>query len=393
MKDNFDVNFSHGFFYTADVLKTEDDFTSAVRAAFPSAIAYDMQEEMTHPHLIEMQKAERFLHGGGQTYRVLRYLLPEFACPELRDLSVLLAYFDESDVVSLSFHYASPDVTTDEIIAIRQSGLNRPCTFGEGTCSLSDLAAEICGKLGISDVPLERSFLCEITRFGDMTDIDVIEAAEAKRLYGFLSGDEGYAFVPEELVRERLTYQWGSRDFMRIYAIDSAFLFLNLLESPSREDYLKRQVEYGTATYGGCNDYFFMESCPLTVNHGIFFSVEFVMMLKALIREVMDHQSDYSRERKESYYRRIRTTRAYRRKIIMVLEKVGNTAITEIGQLSTVLMESQRIAPVVDEVKYLLELLEGDLSLMYSERNNMLVTVLTVLGLVFAAFQVVLALV
>ena len=84
-------------------------------------------------------------------------------------------------------------------------------------------------------------------------------------------------------------------------------------------------------------------------------------------------------------------TREFRRKIILVLEKVERTEIAEIGELSAILLESQHISPIVDQVKYLLELLEGDLSLIYSEHNNTLVTVLTVLGLLLAAWQIFLA--
>ena len=40
------------------------------------------------------------------------------------------------------------------------------------------------------------------------------------------------------------------------------------------------------------------------------------------------------------------------------------------------------------QVKYLLELLEGDPSLIYSEHNNTLVTILTVLGLLLALWQI-----
>ena len=72
--------------------------------------------------------------------------------------------------------------------------------------------------------------------------------------------------------------------------------------------------------------------------------------------------------------------------------KGHSTAIAEIGQLSNMLLDSQNISPIIDQVKYLLELLEADLSLIYSERNNMLVTALTLIGLLFAAWQIILAL-
>jgi hypothetical protein len=76
----------------------------------------------------------------------------------------------------------------------------------------------------------------------------------------------------------------------------------------------------------------------------------------------------------------------------MVLEKVEQTQIAEIGELSSILLASQHIIPIVEQVKYLLELLEGDLTLIYSERNNILMTVLTVLGLLLASWQIFLAL-
>ena len=91
------------------------------------------------------------------------------------------------------------------------------------------------------------------------------------------------------------------------------------------------------------------------------------------------------------YYTAAHQTRELRHKIIKVLEKVEQTQIAEIGELSTVMLDNQHIVPIVEQVKYLLELLEGDLTLIYSERNNALVTVLTVLGLLLAVWQVVLA--
>jgi len=130
----------------------------------------------------------------------------------------------------------------------------------------------------------------------------------------------------------------------------------------------------------------------LTVNHGILFSVEFAMIMRALINEVMTYQTEHKKKKFISYYKRIKETRDLRRKIIMVLEKVEQTEIAEIGELSSVLLTSQHIIPIVEQVKYLLELLEGDLSLIYSEHNNLLVTILTVLGLLLAVWQVVLAL-
>lgn len=397
MIDLLDVNITHTSFYLTNRFASADAFSNKVKQNFPHALLYALQGNMEHPYLKDMQTAERFLHGGAQTYKVCRFLLTQFS-PDLKRAGmkafcVMLSYFQETNICALSFHYSLFGTNSDHIIGLRQSGEYRKYSFPDGELSCADLAAEICCKLGLPKKPNERSFLCEITKFGEYNSIEQIEKNEAQRLYAFLSGDEGYSFVPESIFRGRLAFSWGSRNFIRIYAVRQAFLFLNLLGSPAHEAYLQRQDVFGTATYGGCDSYFTMGSCPLTVNHGILFSVEFVMMLKALINDVISFQSEYSKKSRTPYYQRIRITRDFRRKIILVLEKVESSEISEIGELSTILLESQHISPIVDQVKYLLELLEADLNLIYSDRNNKLMTLLTILGLLLAGSQVVLALI
>lgn len=395
MIKDMNVNISHAFYYPSGVFAKGEDFLSRVKKLFGSVTVYDENLETDDPNVKDMQIAQKFLRGGGQTYKVYRAFLNDFRLGKEGDgperFCTMCSYFEESDIISLSFHYEMKGISSDQVIGIRQSGVHAGYEYGDGTLSCSALATKIRSALGLPE-HAESSIMIEVTKFGDYDSLEKIEAEHGKLLYGLLSGDEGYNFVPEEMVRERLKLSWGSRDFMRIYACKQAFLFINLLRTPHQKEYLERQIEFGTATYGGCNPYFFMEECPLTVNHGILFSVEFAMVLKALVNEVLVFQTQRRKRSHVSYYRRIRETRDFRRKIIKVLEKVEQTQIAEIGELSSVLLNSQHIAPIVEEVKYLLELLEGDLSLIYSERNNTLVTVLTVLGLLLAAWQVWLAL-
>ena len=395
MVENINVNISHAFYYPSGVFKSGEEFINAIKKRFESVEVYDEDMKFDDANISDMQIAQKFLRGGGQTYKVYRVFLKDL---HLGDESkgpdkfcVMCSYFEESDIISLSFHYEMRGITSDEVIAIRQSGVHVGYEFADGNLSCAALATKIKDVLGLQN-HTESSIMIEVTKFGDYDNLEKIEEEQSKLLYGMLSGDEGYEFVPDELVKERLELNWGSRDFIRIYACKEAFLFLNLLRTPRQKEYIDRQIQFGTATYGGCNPYFFMEECPLTVNHGILFSVEFVMVLKALINEVLVFQTERRKNAHVSYYKRIKATRDFRRKIIKVLEKVEQTQIAEIGELSAMLLTSQHVAPIIEEVKYLLELLEGDLSLIYSERNNLLVTILTVLELLLAVWQVILAL-
>ena len=394
MIKDMNVNVSHSFYYTAGTGNSGEAFLNTIKKTFQKVTVYDENEKFDNPYITDMQTVQSFLHGGGQTYRTYRAFL-DGVCPDLKEAGFtgfcsMISYFEESNIIAISFHYGIKGITSDEVIGIRQSGVNREYTFKDGKSSIFNLAKKMREMLGL-DEHVESSYLCEVTKFGSLKSLEQIEKKHSKLLYGLMTGDEGYEFVPEELAKERLQNNWGSRDFMRIYAGRQSFLFINLLKTPRQQQYLDRQTQFGTDIYNSLNPYFYMEDCPLTVNHGILFSVEFAMILRALINEVLAFQSEYKKKSHTSYYKRIKETRELRRKIIQVLEKVEQTEIAEIGELSSILLTSQHIVPIVEQVKYLLELLEGDLTLIYSERNNLLVTILTVLGLALAAWQIVLA--
>ncbi|MBQ3379854.1 MAG: hypothetical protein IJG50_08350 [Clostridia bacterium] len=376
--ENVSGNISYAYYFITLRWNSKKDFIDCAVRLFPSATVYDEYAEYKEKsYFSELQTAQRFLHGGGQTYEVARILLPELGC-------TMLTFIPDSGVFCVSHHFSFDNKSSDELIALRQSGMKRPLAFPKSApCSFDELAKRLCAQLGTPSDPVSKSYLLEITGSSSPYDtVDELEKAEAPLLYGLISGDEGYAFVPENTVRAGLSHTWGSRRFMKLYAYEGSFVFVNLIDSKERLDYLERQEEYGRKTYGGVDDYFYMGSCPLTVNHGILFSVEFVMSLKTLINGVSAYKNK-SRENR-SFYKRIREAGNYRKRVLTVLNKAEQVEISEIGSLGRVIQESQNIAPLVEKVKYMLELLEADLNLMYSERNNMLITFLTVLGLIIA---------
>ncbi|MBQ2034501.1 MAG: hypothetical protein II218_01170, partial [Peptococcaceae bacterium] len=65
--------------------------------------------------------------------------------------------------------------------------------------------------------------------------------------------------------------------------------------------------------------------------------------------------------------------------------------MTELGELEKVILNSQQISPIIEKIKYLLELLESELDLMYQTRTNAFVNLLTILGLVVAIVSAVIA--
>ena len=58
------------------------------------------------------------------------------------------------------------------------------------------------------------------------------------------------------------------------------------------------------------------------------------------------------------------------------------SCISEIGELEQLLLNSYHISPLIDSIKYLLELLESELELLYNQSTNRLVNFLTILSLI-----------
>lgn len=87
----------------------------------------------------------------------------------------------------------------------------------------------------------------------------------------------------------------------------------------------------------------------------------------------------------------IRNTKELRRDLILTLNRLEDIGMAELGELDRIIMDGLDINPLVEKIKYLLELLESELDLLYQTSTNTLVNILTVCGLLLAAAQIIIA--
>ena len=153
-------------------------------------------------------------------------------------------------------------------------------------------------------------------------------------------------------------------------------------------DYVAHQRAFGTAVYGGANPYFLMNSNVAGVNHGIIFSQETVFVIKTIANRVLNRQSGYAVVTSNRLGNEIRKTKKFRSELITILNRVENMGITEMGELEQMLLRSYKITPLIDSIKYLLELLESELDLLYQQSTNRLVNILTIAGLLLSVIDV-----
>lgn len=391
-------NITHDFYLSVPKF-TGIDFQSTVKNAFQNTCFYDEDGIRREPCFRQIQTVANFLHSGKMAFGCQRYMVydyqPIWENPSsYDDFRLMLSYFSEEGILRISFHISYRNASPDEIIAERQSGMHRKYSFSHNEeKSFAEIRDEILRKIAAEYKHFEETFLLEINEWDEYAEtcrnpIAAVCENHAKLLYGFLTGDEGWEFVPDSTVDTRLADSWSSRDFMRLYSFGPSFLLLNFNHGLCSEAYLQRQEEFGSAIYGGVNEYFTLPSCPLSVNHGIMHACEYVLVIKSIVDRVYHYHSSLRSNAKIT--NNIRTAKQYRSEILGALNKIERVQISEIGELEQMILRSQNISPVVEKVKSLLDLLESELDLAYSTHTNTMVNILTVAGLILTVLGMIL---
>lgn len=340
---------------------------------------------------------QEFLHGGGLPFQCWRLLL----CNEpvtmekaaVHQLQVMFTAFPEINIGKMTFNLQFQEAGTSQMVYLHHcNGNGAKITFKDGTAlSISEMYQQVLKEMNFYGKHGQLAHLIEINRFGNLDDVAVIMQQEKKRMYGIISGDEGWNHIPEELADARIQPDWSSRDFVEFITFGSNFLLLNLIDSPAAKRYRENQVAFGGTYYGGMNPYFALNPEVAGVNHGIIYAVELVMAMKTIAHRILEFQASFQKNRTGNFGEDIRQTKDYRRELISTLNRVENIDMTELGELEKVILNSQQISPIIEKIKYLLELLESELDLMYQTRTNAFVNLLTILGLIVAIVSAVIA--
>ena len=384
--------YSFGIFNNSSKM-TEEEKLSVIRTNLSKKheiLEFGTKEAESDPVFSELSISQGFLHGDGLPFECHRILIKglniKFSDVELKEAAVLVSVFSEFNAAQIMFCFTADNVTTDELIYLRQifAGAAQFTTSDGKSSNLDGLFDMIVSNMGCGCTNMERTYLIEIKKFGDYDKLELVLKNEKKRIYGIICGDEGWEYVPDALAEERMSNSWGSRDFVRFMVFGSSALLLNLVGSEDAKNYIERQRSFGGKAYGGINPYFLLNSPVAGIDHGILFAQEMVMVIKTISNRILTRQTSFNRSsgKHTNVGLEIRRTRAFRSELITALNRVENLGISEVGELEQMLLRSHRITPLIEDIKYLLELLESELDLLYQESTNRLVNLLTVAGLI-----------
>ncbi len=336
--------------------------------------------------------AEDFLMGGGAKFPHKRYHVsaPKLILPDTvaDDTHVILTDFYDAGILEVAINTTLEVSSVDTLIYLRQIFM-APVAVTEDKLSISQVADRIIAPLGLSIAGAEFSYLVEINEYFGKTDVHSIYEEDKNALYGIMTGDEGFDFLPDDLADMRLGSAWSSRDFIKTIIFHNNFLLLNLNHTEQIARYHERQNQFGGKFHGGANPYFFLDAESACVNHGVLFSIEVGMVAKSISASVLERQVSRANTHKWMVGREIKRAKELRKDLILTLNRLENVGINEMDELDHLIVEGLDVDPLVEKIKYLLELLESELDLLYQTSTNALVNILTIIGLLLTVLGMV----
>ena len=367
-----------------------------VRAAFPNCIFEDDAEAQSHPFFRDVKTAEGFLHGGGLPFDNFRFLFDQYHLKmdeaEIGHSLAFMTIFPEVSIAQVQICLNVKNISEDFLVYMRHvQGNGRKLRNYDGReLSIKDIYLELSSALGCEITDLDETYLVELTKFDDYESAEEVFAEHSQALYGIMTGDEGYRHVPEDMAVLRLSENsWGSRQFTKLACFGANTIFVNLNQAAMAIGYRENRRSFDRQFYGDMNPYFAIQSPYAGINHGVIFSSELVMVIKTISSRILSRQSAMYQKSGAILQQEIRKNKHFRGELITTLKRVENLSISEIGELEQVMLHGQQIEPLIDKIKYLLELLESELDLLYQSSTNRLVNILTVVGLLLSAAGVI----
>ena len=389
--------FSFSIYDEDEGLRTDDEqaLRDAICRNLKDTVFYDSEEAADEPVFRDLRTCEGFLHGGGLPFECFRTLVRDYQLSldgyDVTNSSVLITVFPQTDTAQICVGISVCDVGIDDLVYFKQlqaNGAGFRCE-GREDISVREIFREVSSSLmrNVSDV--EESYLVEINRYGMYEDVNRIIEENPEKVYGIMCGDEGWRHVPFALARTRMKNSWGSREFVRLISFGSTSVLFNLHNCPAAQAYRENRRIYDEKYYGDINSYFLMNSSFAGINHGVFFSIELVMVVKTICNRILNRQSSFYLQKSINVNRDIHRTKAFRGELLATLSRVEKIEITEIGEMEKVIMDSHNINPIIEKIKYLLDLVESELDLLYQNSTNRLINILTVAGLILSVIGII----
>ena len=339
--------------------------------------------------------AEHCLYGSQLPFPALRhYRRTEIHSEKVRiaDSHAVVSFYTRSNVAQVSVCLSLENVSCDDIVYLHQiqNAAEAFFTVDGQLCSIPQLCEETLKECGLRRFSAgETSMIVELNRFGSCTDPLSLSPDDLRCLYGMLTGEEGYLHVPQERVEKTMANCWTGHDYAKVFASGSDAVLLNFNRGETYADYIDYEKPYAERYFNGLNDCFTMDAPTAGIDHGLYFALETGQLFRTVTDRFLSRDMNVNASHGFFVSDDIKQNRQIREELIRTLEQAARMTSAEPESLNGFVQRTLGVPQILGSIRSKLDLVESDLDLLYSSATNRMVTLLTVLGLLFAVLQIV----
>ena len=316
---------------------------------------------------------------------------------ESTKVEVFLTIYKELNVGILMFNIILENCSTDDLIYVRQcfDGRFRLKTDLPPFIKLKksnnflliketiDLYINSINKVFNSEI--KTKLYTNLLEIDTLTNYNTNNPEEVvinfpKQIYGLLTGDEGWRFVPKQRAVGISLKKWSTRDFHLILSFHYSILLLHFTYSNRYKNYIKACKDIRKLYERQVEKYFTFSSEIAGLDHGPLLILENASVERFLLNEILAPESSIKKMRISSFL-------IERDRIINTLNILSFLQIREISDMAHMIKEDMQIFKDIERIEEKLKLYEGEIIIKYNQRINHLIVILTIVGLIVAALS------
>ena len=191
-----------------------------------------------------------------------------------------------------------------------------------------------------------------------------------KQMYGLLCSDEGWRFVPQNLAKERIENNWGSRIFFIAIPHRTGIISVNLWDGDIHKVYRDSQKEIREQFGQKVEDYFTVDFEIGGLAHGFLILLESTLIQSYLI-DIIDRDV-------KQIPKNIKKIAELRTKLTGIMEKLRFIRIPEMEVIGKKLSDSIGLDTSYTHIKERLDEIESALSIGYNRATNKWIFILAI---------------
>jgi len=306
-----------------------------------------------------------------------------------------LTVYPELDIGTIIFNLNIKECTADDIIFITQcfesSRFSFPAKlpkFAENKKNKSTI--DEITKLYIKNISiavgnnkqLKTMFESRCIEIQDIVDGDINDPREfitkyPQHIYGLLTSDEGWRFVPRDVAIKKTALRWRTRNFLYVIPFHRCVLLINFENGSFHKRYVKYQNILRSKYGYQLEKYFTFRPKIAGLNHGPLLILEIASIHYFLLELELNKIAQEKPKKLNELLRQ-------REDLISALSKLSWIKIREMGILGQNIHETMLLSNKTDQLYKRLSEIESALNIKYNQKINFWITHLTVIGIVIA---------